>query len=267
MNRALYRAMFKRQWKKTLSYAAGLSFYNLLLIGVYPAISQSKAIKQVSLSLPDSVKRVFGLTSGGELARFESYVSAQCFGQVWLMVMAIYSISTADQLMAKPISQGTMAYLLSSPVGRRDVLSTQVEVLASGLALLLFLTELGIWAETTIFSIPIDVKRFDQLTRLSFALFLTVGAYSLFFSALFEKEGYAGLSAAGLTAFYYAMDVLAGLDRQFSWVSDLTILSWFRPQEVLDGKGPGLRVSGLLGLSAIFIGLTGYVFNRKEIQG
>ncbi|ODA42872.1 ABC transporter permease subunit [Desulfosporosinus sp. BG] len=258
--------MLKRQGKKAINYATGLSFYNLLLIGVYPTISQSMVATELAMNLPNSVKRVFGVSSASELNRFESYVSTQCFGRVWLLVMGIYSISTADALITKLVDQGAMAYLLSSPVGRQEVFFTQVAVLVSGLALLMGLTVLGIWGEMTLFHIPIDVWSYFRLGILGFALFSAVGAYSLFFSVLFDVEECTILSASSLTFLCYALDVCSDLNDRFSWVKKLTIFGWVRPQEVLDGEVPTIPTLGLFGLSTIFILLAGYIFSKKDIH-
>ena len=265
MNQALYQAMFKQQGKKAFNCATGLTLYNLLLIGVYPTISESKVVTELAVNLPNSVKRVFGVTSSSGLDRFESYVSTQCFGRVWLLVMGIYTISTADALIAKLVDQGAMAYLLSSPVGRLEVLSTQVAVLVSGLALLIGLTVLGIWGEMAFFDIPIDDWSFFRLGILGFALFLAVGAYSLLFSALFNEEEPTILSASSLTFLCYALDVFSELDERLSWVKNLTVFGWVRPQAVLDGEVPTLQTLGLFGLATLFITIAGYIFSKKDI--
>lgn len=258
--------MFKQQGKKALNYATGLTLYNFLLIGVYPEISKSKVVSQLSANLPNSVKRVFGVTSGSGLNRFESYVSSQCFGQVWFLVMGMYTIGTANALIAKLVDQGTMAYLLSSPVGRLELLSTQVAVLVSGLVLLMFLIELGIWGEMALINIPIDVWPYFRLGVLGFALFLAVGAYSLFFSALCNVEKSAILSSASLTFVFYALDVFSGLNDQFSWVKNLTIFGWVRPQEVLEGAVSTDQTLALLAISAIFITMAGFIFAKKDFH-
>lgn len=221
---------------------------------------------ELSENLPKSVKQVFGVTSVSGLDRFEAYVSTQCFGRVWLLMMGIYTIGTVDALIAKLVDQGAMAYLLSSTVGRLELLATQVAVLGSGLAVMTGLTELGIWGEMVLFDIPIDVWPYFRLGVLEFALFLAVGAYSLFFSALFNEEEHAILSAASLTFLCYALNVFSGLEERFSWVKNLTIFGWVRPQEVLEGAVPTVQTLGLLGLSALFITLAGYIFAKKDLH-
>lgn len=221
---------------------------------------------ELSENLPKSVKQVFGVTSVSGLDRFEAYVSTQCFGRVWLLMMGIYTIGTVDALIAKLVDQGAMAYLLSSTVGRLELLATQVAVLGSGLAVMTGLTELGIWGEMVLFDIPIDVWPYFRLGVLEFALFLAVGAYSLFFSALFNEEEHAILSAASLTFLCYALNVFSGLEERFSWVKNLTIFGWVRPQEVLEGAVPTVQTLALLGLSALFITLAGYIFDKKDLH-
>jgi ABC-2 type transport system permease protein len=258
--------MFKQQGKQALNYATGLTLYNLLLIGVYPTISQSLVVTELAMNLPSSVKHVFGITSDHGLDSFESYVSTQCFGRVWLLVMGVYTIGMSDALIAKLVDQGAMAYLLASPVGRQEVLSTQVTVLASGLALLIGLTILGIWGEVALFNIPIDVGGYLRLGSLSFALYLAIGSYSIFFSALFNEEEQTILWASGLTFLFYALDIFSGLNERYSWLKKLTIFGWVRPQKVLAGEVSAVPTLGLLGLSAIFITLAGYVFSKKDIH-
>ncbi|MDQ7094493.1 ABC transporter permease [Desulfosporosinus sp. PR] len=264
MNRALFRAMFKKQGKKTFNYALGLTLYNLLLIGVFPTLSQSKGLAQLSKGLP-KLARVFRVTSDSALNRFESFVASQCFGQVWILVMGIYTISTANELVAQLVSDGGMAYLLSSPAGRLDVLSTQIAVIISGLALMLLLTELGIWGERKLFAISQDEGNYFYLGVLGFALFLAVGSYSLLFSSLFSNEEQVILASACVTFGFYVLDVLASLDERFSGLKNLTIFGWFRPLEALEGKRPTAQTLLLLALSAVCLKLSAYIFAEKDL--
>ena len=257
--------MFKLQGRKAINYAAGLTLYNFLLIGVYPSIANSPGLAKLSRNLPDSVRRVFGVTAGSGLESFESYAANQCFGRIWMLALGMYSISTAEDLIVKLVDQGAMAYLLSSPTRRLEVISTQGAVLVSGLALMILLTEAGIWGGMRVFAIPINFWPYLHLGLLEFALFLAVGSYSLFFSALFNNKGYANFCAACLTFLYYGMDVLASLEDRLAWLKNLTIFGWGSPNEVLEGLVPVKQTLALLGFSAVFALLAGYIFNKKDL--
>ena len=263
LNRALFQVMFRRQHKKTLNYALGLVFYNLLLIGAFPTLSKAKGMAKLSESLP-KLARVFKLDSGQALNRLEPFVASQCFGQVWVLVMGIYTISTANELVAGQVSEGGMAYLLSTPAGRSEVFVTQAAVLISGLGLLVLLTGLGLWGEVAWFGLELPGKSYRDLGLGALALFLTVGSYSLLFSSIFANQEQVILCAAGLTFAMYAMDILAGLDDQFAWLSKLSVFSCFRPQDVLKGKGGG-QTRFLFILSGLLLKLAERVFAGKDL--
>lgn len=55
------------------------------------------------------------------------------------MLMALYNVETANELLAKMVDDGTLALLLSTPVSRNEFFATQALVLLSGNALLVFL--------------------------------------------------------------------------------------------------------------------------------
>lgn len=266
MNRALFRSMFKQQRKKAFSYAAGIAFYNLLMIGIYPSISRSGTVTEVSSALPDSVKRVFGITPGSELAQFDTYVSTQCFGQIWLLAAGIFTVTTADELVARLTDRGAMAFLLSAPLERRELLTTQAAVLTCGLAWLTGLTVLGIIGEAAFFRIPLPVHSYLRLGMAEFFLFLTIGAYSLFFSACCDLEKHAALSGSLLTFLFYALDLVAGLDTRFARLKKLTPFGWLQPREVLAGQALPARSWAFPGLAALFYGLSLLVFQQKDIS-
>ncbi len=266
MNKALFQAMFKNQGQKALAYAGGLSSYNLLLIGVYPALSHTSAMADLTDHLPNSVKQVFGIRSDNEFTTFSSFVSSQCFGQIWLLVTGIYVINTADELIASLADQGSLAYLLASPLKRQELFYTQTAVLAGGLALFIILTALGIFASTTFFKIPFDIWPLWRLAVSEFALFMLIGSYSLLFSVLSLNSSYAMLSTSALTFLAYAFDILSGLDDRFLWIKDFTPFGWIRPEKILAGEIFPFRILGLFSLSALLTALSATLFSRKDIH-
>lgn len=265
MNRALFRSMFRQQKKKLLGCASGVMLYNLLMIGVYPSISRSEALTEVSSALPDSVKHLFGIRSGGELAQFSAYASSQCFGQIWLFAASFFTLTTADELIAKQTDRGAIAYLLSAPLERRELLATQAAVLTCGLASLIGLTMLSIAGEAAFFRIPLRTLFCFRLAVAEFFLFLAVGAYGLLFSALFDSERNAVLSGALLTFLFYALDLFSGLDSRFAWLKKLTLFGGLAPQEILEGKPLPARSLIFPGLSAFLYLLTLLIFQKKDI--
>lgn len=266
MNRALFRAMMKQNGKKIAKLAVGVSLYEGLLTWVYPVISENPAVTQIAESLPSTVKTVFGVSEEARMDTFEAFISGQFFARIWVMLMALYNIETANELLAKMVDDGTLALLLSTPVPRDEFLATQALVLLSGNALLVFFTLLSLYAGTLIFGISIDYWRYFRFAMLGFTFYSLMGAYSLFFSALLTEGDVALSFAAGLTLIFYALDVVGGLSDQLSWARRLSLFQSYQPQEMLEGsKDPMGRMIGLGAGTLVCLYVAMKVFDEKDL--
>ncbi|SHN74943.1 ABC transporter permease subunit [Desulfitobacterium chlororespirans] len=266
MNRALFRAMMKQNRKKVAKLAAGIVLYETLLTWVYPVIAENSAVTQLTDSIPSAVKTVFGVAEEARVDTFEAFISAQFLARIWAMLMSLYNVETANELLAKLADDGSLALLLSTPVPRGDYLFTQALVLFSGNALLVLATLLGLCCGAYRFGITIDSWRYCRFGLLSLAFYSLIGAYSLFFSALTAQEDLALTLAAGATLTFYALDVAGGLSEQHSWIRRLSLFQCYQPQEVLEGTSdPARKIIGLTAGSVILLQLGIYAFNEKDL--
>ncbi|AFM00146.1 hypothetical protein Desde_1750 [Desulfitobacterium dehalogenans ATCC 51507] len=266
MNRALFRAMMKHNRKKIGKLAAGIILYETLLTWVYPLVSENSAVAQITESIPSAVKTVFGVAEEARADTFEAFISAQFLARIWAMLMALYNVETANDLLAKLADDGSLALLLSTPVPRGEYLSTQALVLFSGNALLVLGTILGLYCGARWFGITINSWSYFRFGILGLVFYSFIGAYSLFFSALTAHEDSAFTLAAGVTLAFYALDVAGGLSDKLSWIRKLSLFQCYQPQEVLEGaSGPAKKTFGLIAGSFILLWLGIYAFNKKDL--
>ena len=266
MNRALFRAMMKQNGKKIAKLSTGIIFYEGLLTSVYPVILKNPAVTQIAESIPSPVKTVFGVSEEARMDTFEAFISGQFFARIWVMLMALYNVETANDLIAKMIDDGTLAFLLSTPVPRDEFFSNQALVLLSGNGILAVNTLLGLYAVTYRAGIPIDRWGYLRFGLLSFTFYSLIGAYSMFFSALHAERDIAITFASGLTLAFYALDVMGGLSNKLSWVRDLSLFRFYQPQEMLEGTVDPSR--GTLGLGAgviLLLWLGMKIFDKKDL--
>ena len=233
MNRALFRAMFKQYRKKVAVISTGIILYEGLLTWVYPVIAKNPAITEIAQSLPSTVKTVFGVPANARTDTFEAFISGQFFARIWVMIMALYGIGTANALLAKMVEDGSLAFLLSTPVSRSEIVSTQTGVLMSTNAILVAAMIVGVYLGTVCSGIDIEHGRYIDLGLLGLSFFSLIEMYSLFFSACFVEEEQALTYAMGLTLIFYALDIVGGLSDKCSWLKKLSLFQWFQPQEVL----------------------------------
>lgn len=266
MNDALYWVMLKQESKKIIGYSLGVVLYEGLITWVYPIIIKSPLIEELPKSFPSAVKRAFGVSTGEEVdVSYEAYISAQLFGRLWTLSMSFYGISMVDTLVAKPMEKGCMAYLLSSPVSRFEILNTQIGVLLTELALVTGTTLGGVYAATAYFEIAIARWPYFRLGILAFSLCSAIVAYSLLAAVLFDTEE-AVRYASAITFVFYGLDVVSSLDDRFSGLKYLTPFGLFRPQEVLQGKA--MPTKGIVVLSVITgatLVIAGILFSRKDL--
>ncbi len=266
MNRALFRAMFKQHRKKVAAISMGIVFYEGLLTWVYPAIAKNPAVSQIAGSIPSAVKTVFGVPENARTDTFEAFVSGQFYARIWVMLMALYGIQTANALLAKMVDDGSLAFLLSTPVSRSEIISTQTAVLISTTAVIVTATIAGLYFGTFCSEIDILHKHYLRLGLLGVTFFSLIEIYSLFFSAWFVDQERALTYAAGLTLAFYGLDIVGGLSNKFSFLKKLSLFQWFHPQEVLEGAtNPRCTVIGLSVASAVLWYLTKQVFELRDL--
>lgn len=266
MNDALFRVMLKLITPKIAKLSTGIILYENLLTWVYPMINKNLAVMEVVEAIPSAVKTVFGVSVEARADTFEAFVSGQFFARIWAMLIILYNVETANELLTQMIEDGSLAFLLSTPVPRKEFLCTQALVLTSGNAILVLLTLLGLYTGTYLFEISIDRWKYLRFSALSFVFYSLIGAYSLFFAAWFTKKDIALSLAIGLTLTFYAMDVAGGLSDKLSWLRKLSLFQCYQPQNVLEGTIDPTKITlKLITGTLILLGLGIFAFNEKDL--
>lgn len=266
MNRALFRAMFKQYRKKVAAISAGIVLYEGLLTWVYPVIAKNPAVTEVAESMPSAVKTVFGISENARVDTFEAFISGQFFARIWVMIMGLYGIQTANASLAKMVEDGSLAFLLSTPVSRSEIISTQTRVLISTNTILVAAMISGVYLGTFCSGIKIEHGRYIDLGLLGLSFFSLIEIYSLFFSAWFVEEERALTYAMGLTLAFYGLDIVGGLNDKLSWLKKLSLFQWFQPQEVLEGTSdPAWPILGFSVTSTVLWLLTNKVFEAQDL--
>ena len=267
MNKALYLAMLKHHGNTTAGYSIGIVLYEFLVTWVYPMIAKSPLLTEIPKSFPSSVKSVFGVVSLDDSdTSYEAYISAQLFGRIWTLVMALYTINTATALLAELSEHGFLAYPLSAPLSRQKLLATQAQVLLTGVGAVTGSTIAGLCVAAKVFGIKIDPWLYLRTGLLGFCFFSTVAGYSMLFSALCDTKEQAMRRAGALTCGFYACDVLAELHENLAWVEVFTLFKFFRPELVLTGENSGTAESIILSvLTMALFSMSGAVFARKDL--
>ncbi|KDE48041.1 permease [Geobacillus sp. CAMR12739] len=265
MNIALYKHMVKAQAKTIISYSVGSAFYIALIAAIYPSLADSKAINHYLQQLPDELLKVFNITGMGNLLEF---IAGEYYGLLFILIGSIYCITAANQLMARPIDRGSMAYLLATPNSRRTIAFTQALVLLTGLAAIVVLTTAAGFAADAwlVTNDALDWERFLEINAVGFLLFFAISGYSFFFSAIASDEKRALSLSGGVTVLFYSLDLIGKLAEKAEWLRYGSIFAAFEPGKIAQGQVEWLPVSLLL----LAIGALGYTvgmgfFSKRDL--
>lgn len=267
MNFALYLAMLKQQSKKILGFALGSSAFLLLETFLYPSIEEAMKVKMNILeTLPEGMLAAFGMDKGFAISTVLDLYSVQYYSLIFLVILSLFTVSLANQLLSYFVEQGSMAYLLSVPVSRKQVTFTMISVFLTGLVVIIVCNFLFPYVGSIINNVELDWKPLLQLNLLGFLLFFAIGGYSFFFSALFLQGRRVLAWAGGLTLIFYILDMIGKVNQEWENLRSASIFTLFQPTEIITGDIQLLSASLiLLGLGILGYVLSIVIFQRKDL--
>lgn len=266
MNRTLFLTMLKGNQKSIIQFGMGTVLYMWIVIWIYPSLTKSNGINDLLKSLPSNLLSAFSLQHG--IQKLSDYLAAEFYGLLFLMIMSIYCVVTATQLIARLVDRGSMAYLLASPTSRMKIAVTQAAILVFGqFIIVLFATVGGLlgthWIndQTTL-----GVSTFVKMNLIGFLLFFVVSGYSFLFSCLFNDEKRALNLSAGLTIIFFVLHLIGKMSSNVDWLLHFTVFSAFDPQKISRGNADlfwpifGLAAAGIILYVAAIV-----IFKKKDL--
>ena len=248
MSGALYQSVLRASAKTLASYAVGMVVYLWLIIGIFPTFAHSRALATLLKGLPPGMLRVLGYHVGA--THLAGFLAGEFYGLIYLVIMSMYALFTASQLMAHWVDNGSMAYLLASPVSRRRVAATQALVLFTGVVVIGGATVAGgiLGVHWLAPNVPLATGPFIAMNLVGTLMFCVVGAYAFGLSAAARDERTAlGLSTM-LTLVFYGLDLVGELTPSVHWLTHVSLFSVFNASQLIHGQGP--IAADVVGLSA-----------------
>ena len=211
MNKSLYVQSFKANWKIWLV----VSLVMVLLVAQFCAMESG---------VMDLTTTIF-------------------YGMMSIIVPTIYVVVTANNLLARQVDDGSMAYVLSSPIKRRDVAFTQIIYLVSTL----FVTYLAtfmvhILVKTATGSDSLSYSKILFLNISSFLTTLAISGICFMFSGIFNRSKYSIGSGGMISVFFILMSMMAmfgGLSPSMKALSNfkyLTIITLCDNDNIISGN-------------------------------
>lgn len=195
------------------------------------------------------------------------------YGMMSVIIPTIYVVVTSNNLLARQVDDGSMAYVLSSPIKRGNVTLTQIIFLAGSLFITFFttcLTHIVVKAATSANSLGYNQIIFLNIS--SFATVLAISGLCFMFSGIFNRSKYSIGCGGMMSVFFILMSMLAmfgGLAPSMKALANfkyLTVITLCDKDAIVSGDNIWVLKSLVLLLIAGVSYLVGSMwFNKKNL--
>lgn len=264
INLALYRREIKISWKMLLIFSLISTLYVVIIITMYDSAMQDMLDNFVRL-MPGLMEAV-GTQAGTK--GLLGYMSSYLYGFVLIVFPMVFSMLTANRLIARYVEDGSMAALVAAPVRRSKIALTQLVTLLTGITMLVVYITVLEWIVAEV-SFPGELNR-SALFGLNaglLALHLFIGAIAFLFSCLFSDTKNSIAFGAGIPALMFILKMLAntgGAAENFKYV---TFFSLYSPDKlILQNPAYWWGVLTLLVGAFILFILSVVIFKNKNLN-
>lgn len=241
-----------------------LCMYCTLIIMMFdPSIG--KVLDQFAKTMPQ-IMSMFGM--GSSTATLTDFIANYLYGFLMLLVPLLFTISTAGRLFSRRIDRGSMACLLSVPLGRRAIALTGAAVLAGGLTLLVLLcTVLQLIVSALCFPGALAVGPFLLMNLGVLSLHLALAGLCYFLSLLCDDTRRYYLLGAGIPLVFYLLQMLANMGDKLSFFKYFTLFSLFQPAKFIAEEPSALISAGILfALAAVLFTSGTILFEKRDLS-
>lgn len=261
INRTLFGRGIKKSLKMLVIFAAVITMYFTIIITMFDPSFES-VLSELSKSMPELMNMVGMKQASAELVGF---MEAYLYGFIMLVFPMIFSILSANMLIARHVDRGSMTYLLAAPVKRETVAFTQMTVMVSGLFLLvLYATLLGIIDCEITFPGELDIGKYLLLNIGVLVLHLFIGGICFLCSCIFSESKHAVGLSAGIAIFEYVIQMIANTGKELENAKYATLFTLFDSKEIVSGSSDALWGLLLLFIGAIILYIGGIVIFKKR---
>jgi ABC-2 type transport system permease protein len=265
MNKTLFFASFKANWKLLLGVFLLLFIYISTIIGMYDP-ENAKGMEAIVATLPPAMVSAFGFNAIGY--DLTNHIGTYLYGFIFLIMPVIYSATVANKLIARHVDRGSMVYLLTTPNTRKKIVLTQAIFLFSSTFFLLFMcTAMGIVISEMIFPGILDIGNFLMLNLVTVAVHLVFCGITFLASCIFSESKNSIMVGAGIPLLFLMFKMLSSVGDKLSGLKYISLLSIIDVPKIFSDHAFAWWSSGLLLLISVLLLLISVrVFDKKSMN-
>ncbi len=264
MNKTLFITNIKSNWGVFTFVAGMLLIYVITSVTMFDPDSAEALLAMFDM-LPEGMMKAFGFDGLG--TDLTSYLGGYLYGFILLVFPLIYTVMLSNKLVAKHVDSGSMAYLLTTPNSRVQIILTQaLYLIISTFVLILFELIVLISIAETMFSGNLEIGKFVSLNLLTYLVLVVVGGISFLFSCIFNDTKNSIAFGAGVPIIMFVLKMISEISEEVEFLKYFSIYSLVNPDRIMSDSIYTITVSIILvGVAAILFGAAIYIFNKKSL--
>jgi len=259
----LLRLTCKNNYKSWLIFTILLILLTLFIFTIYDP--QNAVVSAMIAVFPKEILDVLGINMLAD--SLTGHLSSNLYGFILLIVPMIYTIATANRLMAKQVNGGMMTHLLSAPHKRRSIAFTQSYYLIMSLVLMfLFIIIFEVGCILLLFPGQLKWLPFILLNIGVLCLHICISGICFLASCICDVSKTSIMIGGGLSVLFYLIQLLADTGGKLKYLRYITIFTLFDTEKILLGDFQiywMLPVLAVIGLNLIGLGIT--IFQKRDL--
>ena len=263
INWTLFKHGMQRSWRLLIIFGAVLTMYFTIIVSMFDP-ELGSALDEFAKAMPEIMAMVGMNPASGELVNF---MAAYLYGFIMLVFPMIFSILSANRLIARHVDRGSMSYLIAAPVRRVTVAFTQMKVMAAGIfAIVFYAALLGIAVCEISFPNELEIGKFILLNVGVLCLQLFIGGICFLCSCVFNDSKYAMGVGAGIPALAFVIQMMSNAGKELENAKYATFFTLFNPDGIIAGETGAIGGIAVLFIGAILLlGAAVIVFTKKDM--
>lgn len=238
--------------------------YFIIILSMYDPESL-EAMQAMIAMLPIELVRAMGFEDMG--TTLLTYLSGYMYGFLIYLFPMILTIVMNHRMIAGLVDKGSMAYLLTTPHSRIQIVTNQMAFgLFAIIDMFVVTTLVTISFASILFPGELEIGKFLYLNLHAIILYSAIGAICFFGSALANEAKQSLSIGVGIPVAFLVLQMIANAGDSLSWVKYFTMYTLFDPNEIIAFSARStFSAIALIGIAVILYGAAILVFDKKNL--
>ena len=265
MNKVYLRKLIRDQKYVLISLILFSICFEYLYAWVFFESAASNVVEGFLKILPPAISNMLDVQAGTQYFA----IKMLAFGYahpIILITLSFLPLSIPARYISGEIESKTFDVLLSRPVTRLEILTSQILFLFFAEGLIVLSMFLGTVLGNAHFELRIIITDYFRITVAGYFFYLSMGSIAFAVAAFQDERGKALAKTVGIVIFLYFLDTILKLNKSLSYLLTYSYFQLYRPGELVTGES-NLYLSIMISLILIisFLSIAHIKFLKRDL--